>query len=132
VQIPDRLVGCQVYQVRFDYQTSLLLRRDNGATGPGVNAWLVIETPFTFQGSDGLPLELDPGTSRSALAPMIDLFLATVSCVSVEGRGTLTLEFTGGGKLTIAPDEAYESWSLSGEGVEGILVGPGAEPEWTR
>jgi hypothetical protein len=133
VQIPNSLIGCQVYQVKFDYQTALLLRhQDDTNSGTRIDAWLVIETPFTLRSRDGSVHELAPGTSRSALAPVIDLFLATVANVSVEGRGTLTLDFADGAKLTVPPDEAYESWALSGDGVSGILVGPGGETDWTE
>jgi Family of unknown function (DUF6188) len=76
--------------------------------------------------------ELNPETSRSALAPVIDLFLATVADVTVEGHGALTLDFTDGAKLTVPPDEMYESWDLSGDGVPGILVGPGGQTDWTE
>jgi hypothetical protein len=69
VQIPNGLIGCQVYQVKFDYQTALLLR---------------------------------------------------------------PLDFADGAKLTVPPNETYESWALSGDGVPGILVGPGGETDWTE
>ena len=132
MQIPSSLIGCQVYQVKFDHQTALLLcRQDGGNSATRIQAWLVIETPFALRSRDGTVHELDPGTSRSALAPVIDLFLATVASVSVEGHGTLTLDFTDGEKLTVPPDETYESWELSGDGVPGILVGPGGETDWT-
>jgi hypothetical protein len=133
VRIPNSLIGCQVYQVKFDYQTALLLcRQDGGNSAARVRAWLVIETPFALRSRDGSVYELDPGTSRSALAPVIDLSLATVASVSVGGHGTLTLDFTDGEKLTVPPDETYESWALSGDGVPGILVGPGGETDWTE
>jgi hypothetical protein len=92
----------------------------------------VIETPFALRSRDGSVHELDPGTSRSALAPVIDLFLAAVANVSIEGRGTLTLDFADGAKLTVPPNGTYESWALSGDGVPGILVGPGGETDWTE
>jgi hypothetical protein len=60
------------------------------------------------------------------------LFLAIVANVSIEGRGTLTLDFTDGAKLTVPPNETYDSWELSGDGVPGILVGPGGETDWTE
>jgi len=133
VQIPNSLVGCQVSQVTFDYQITLLLRHEDvGSSASRIEARLVIETPFALRSRDGSVHELDPGTSRSGLAPVIDLFLATVANVSVEGRGTLTLEFHDGAKLTVPPSETYESWSLSGVGVPGILVGRGGEAEWTQ
>jgi hypothetical protein len=62
---------------------------------------------------------------------VIDLFLATVTAVTVEGRGTLTLDFADGAQLTVPPSDIYESWELSGDGAPGILVGPGGETNWT-
>jgi hypothetical protein len=133
VQIPNSLIGCRVHQVKFDYQTALLLRhRDDGNPATSINAWLVIETPFALRSRDGSIYRLDPGTGRSARAPVVDLLLATVANVSVEGRGTLTLDFTEGAKLTVPPDQTYESWALSGTGVPGVLVGPGGETDWTE
>ena len=133
MRIPNSLIGCQVYQVKFDYQTALLLcRHDGGNSTTRIRAWLVIETPFALRSRDGSVYKLHPGTSRSALAPVIDLFLATVASVSVEGHGTLTLDFTDGEKFTVPLDETYEFWALSGDGVPGILVGQGGETDWTE
>ncbi len=74
--------------------------------------------------------DLDPATSRSALAPVIDLFFKTVTSLAVGDHGTLTLDFDDGAQLVVRPDEQYESWELSGQGISGVLVGPGGETDW--
>jgi hypothetical protein len=132
MRVPARLVGCQVYQIKFDYQTALLLVRQDDISSTAISAWLTIHTPFVLRSRDGSIYELDPETSRSALAPVIDLLFVAVAHVSVEGVGTLILDFTDGSTLTVPPHEAYESWELSGDGVPGILVGPGGELGWTE
>lgn len=48
--------------------------------------------------------ELDPNTSRSALAPVIDLLYKTITAVTVIDRGTLTLDFYSGAQLVVSPD----------------------------
>jgi uncharacterized protein DUF6188 len=132
MQVPTSLIGSQVYQVKFDYQTAIeLFHQDDSTMAIRVHAWLTIYTTFVLRSGDGSIHELNPETSRAALAPVIDLFLGTVTGVTVEGCGTLTLDFTDGARLTVPPDESYESWELSGVGVPGILVGPGGQTDWT-
>ena len=132
MQIPTSLIGSQVYQVSFDYQTMLELFHQDASEPIRVHAHLVIYTPFVLRSRDGSIHELDPETSRAALAPVIDLFLATVTAVTVEGRGTLTLDFADGAQLIVPPSDTYESWELSGDGTPHILVGPGGTTNWTR
>jgi Family of unknown function (DUF6188) len=50
--------------------------------------------------------------------------------VTVTGRGTLTLDLDDGAQLIVSPDPQYESWELQGDGISGILVGPGGETSW--
>ena len=61
---------------------------------------------------------------------MIDLFFKTITAVTVTDRGTLTLDFDDGAQLVVTPDPQYESWQLYGDGISGILVGPGGETNW--
>ena len=130
MQIPKALIGCEVWRVVFDYQTTLLLVDQNPDGSNRVRAYLVIETPFALRDAAGNCHELDPSTSRSALAPVIDLFFKSITGVTVTDRGTLTLDFDDGAQLTVSPDPQYESWQLHGEGISGILVGPGGDTSW--
>lgn len=81
-----------------------------------------------LRSSDGTIYNLDPKTSRTALAPVIDLRQGTITGVTVDGNdtierdangnpvnalGTLTLDFADGAKLTVPPVPIpYESWEL--------------------
>jgi Family of unknown function (DUF6188) len=130
MQIPTALIGCEVWLVAFDYQTRLLLVGQNPDGSTRVSANLVIEKQFVLRDATGNRHELDPNTSRSALAPVIDLLFQPVTRVTVTDRGTLTLDFGGGARLIVSPDPEYESWELQGKGISGILVGPGGETNW--
>ena len=132
MQVPTALIGCQVWRVAFDYQTRLVLIDQNPDRSSKVEAELVIETPFVLRDTAGKRHELDPNTSRSALAPVIDLFFKTITAVTVTDRGTLTLDFDDGAQLVVSPDPQYESWELQGEGISSILVGPGGETHWEQ
>ena len=93
----------------FDYQTRLLLVGQNPDGSERVSADLVLETPFVLRDAVGNRHELDPNTSRSALAPVIDLLFKVITAVAVTGRGIVTLDFDGGAQLVISPDPQYES-----------------------
>ena len=128
VQMPTSLIGSQVYQIKFDYQTAFELfhQKDNGTIR--VHADLVIFSPFVLRSFDGTIYNLDPATSRAALAPVIDLFLGTITGVTVDGNdtverdrngnpitalGTLTLDFADGAQLTVPPVPIPgDSWEL--------------------
>ncbi len=118
MQMPASLIGSEVFQIKFDYQTALELFRqeDNGTIGVHVD--LVIFSPFVLRSSDGTIRNLDPQTSRAALAPVIDLFTGRITGVTVDGNdmverdrngnpvtelGTLTLDFADGAQLTVPP-----------------------------
>jgi hypothetical protein len=130
VQMPADLIGSHVFQLKFDYQTALelFLQGDNGTIS--VHLDLVIFSPFVLRSSDGTIYNLDPATSRAALAPVIDLFQGTIIGVSVDGDdtverdgngnpinalGTLTLEFADGAQITVpAGATPYDdSWELN-------------------
>ena len=86
---------------------------------------------FLLRDSVGEWHDLDPGTG-SALAPVLDLFHMTIATVAVGQTGALSITFVEGAELVIAPHPQFESWSLTGQGVEPILVGPGCETDWQR
>ena len=81
-----------------------------------------------LRSSDGKIYNLDPETSRAALAPVIDLFLGTITGVTVDGNdtverdrngnpitalGTLTVDFADGAQLTVPPAPIPDdSWEL--------------------
>ena len=128
MQTTASLIGSRVFRVSFDNQTELELfdQADSGAIR--VHADLIIYTPFALRSRDGTIHNLDPETSRAALAPVIDLFTMTTTGVTVDGneivqcdgngnpisaRGTLTLDFADGAQLTVPPAPIPDdSWDL--------------------
>ncbi|MGA3541593.1 DUF6188 family protein [Micromonosporaceae bacterium DT194] len=129
MRVPSPLAGCRVDRTAFDYQVRLSLSAPDPDDGYHVGAELVIETPFLLFDPNGQRHELQPGTGAS-LAPVLDLFGQTISSVEVRGKGALHLTFESGTELHIDPDHTYESWHLTGIGVEPITVGPGGETDW--
>jgi hypothetical protein len=132
VKVPTELVGCQVLRTAFDWQVRLLLTGPEPARGQRVSAELVVETPFQLHRA-GSPCAVthQPGTG-ARLAPILDLFGTTVTSVEVIDTGRLHLTFSDGSELVVPPDPDYESWSLTGSGIEGVAVGPGGETDWHR
>lgn len=86
-----------------------------------------IETAFTLQDSVGVTHHLDPQYKPVRPGPGIDLLLQSVTGLAVEGLGSLTLTFGDSSLLAVHPHDQYESWELYGEGISGILAGPGGE-----
>ena len=128
-QAPGNLVGSQVSGITFSYQTIIELfhQADDGSVRVHVD--LVILSPFVLRSSDGTIYNLDPATSRSALAPVIDLFGGTIAGVTVDGddtvehdvagnpinaRGTLTVDLANGAQLTVptVADPYVDTWWL--------------------
>lgn len=85
-----------------------------------------------LRSSDGTICNLDPATSRAALAPVIDLLGGTITGVTVDGDdtierdgngngnpinalGTLTLDFADGAQITVpaAATPYDDSWDLN-------------------
>nr|WP_220451713.1 DUF6188 family protein [Streptomyces qaidamensis] len=97
--------------------------------GLGVEAELILETPFLLRDAAGHGHELEPGTGVR-LAPVLGLLGQSVAAVDVQYLGTLTIEFQDGTGLRIGPDPHFESWHLTGSGVHAITVGPGGEEDW--
>lgn len=129
MKIPDGLIGCQVQRTAFDYQVRLMVVALDPDEGYRVDAELVIETPFLLRDTAGEWYELDPGTG-SPLAPVLDLFMKTIISVEIRARGALALAFDDGCELFVGADPQFESWKLSGMGVDGVLVGPGGHTDW--
>jgi hypothetical protein len=129
-QRPASLIGSRVFRIKFDYQTALdLLRQEDNGT-IGIHVDLVIFSPFVLRSSNGTIYNLDPATSRAALAPVIDLLWGTITAVTVDGDdtierdgngnpvnalGTLTLDFADGARITVpAGATPYDdSWELN-------------------
>lgn len=131
MKVPTALVGCHVQRTAFDYQVRLMVVALDRDEGYRVDAELVIETPFVLRDATGEWHELDPGTG-SRLAPVLDLFMKTIVSVEIRTRGALALAFDDGCELFIGADRQFESWQLSGTGVDDVLVGPGGPTDWEQ
>jgi Family of unknown function (DUF6188) len=129
MKVPTALIGCHVHRIAFDYQVRLSFAVLDLDEGERIDAELVIETSFLLCDRDGEWHELDPGTG-SSLAPALDLFRRTITAVEIRGNGSLHLTFDDGSELHAGPHRQYESWSLTGTGIEPVTVGPGGETDW--
>ncbi|WP_282691962.1 DUF6188 family protein [Streptomyces sp. CC208A] len=129
MKVPAELVGACVTRLAFDHQARITFADQTPDGRVRVNGELVIETPFTLTDASGRQALLTPGTGPS-LAPLLGLFARVVTEIGVTGRGTLSLGFDDGTRLGVEPDPDYESWNLTGSGIDPVLVGPGGETDW--
>jgi hypothetical protein len=60
-----------------------------------------------------------------AYAPLLSLLGEAVSRVEISNGGNLTIEFTSGGRIEVAPDPKYEAWELDGLGRLIVVCIPG-------
>ncbi|OKK08118.1 hypothetical protein AMK26_03565 [Streptomyces sp. CB03234] len=129
MKAPAELVGTRVTRTAFDHQVRISFT-DHAPDGRiRVDGELVIETPFTFTDSSGHQALLTPATGPS-LAPLLGLFARSVTDSKVTGLGALSLTFDDGTRLSVEPDSDYELWSITGSGIDPVLVGPGGETDW--
>jgi hypothetical protein len=131
MKVPTALTGCQVWRTAFDHQVRLTLVARDADEGYRVDAELVIETPFLLRDATGEWHGLDPGTGVD-LAPVLGLFTKTMVTVEIRDQGALAIGFDDGAELFISPHPQFESWHLSGHGVDDTLVGPGGQTDWQQ
>ncbi|WP_031079774.1 DUF6188 family protein [Streptomyces sp. NRRL S-118] len=129
MKVPAGLVGARVTRLAFDYQVRITFTDHESDGRIRLEGELVIETPITATDAAGIQAILLPGTG-TALAPLLGLFTKAVATAEVTGPGTLNLGFDDGTRLSVDPDPDHESWSLTGSGLEPVLVGPGGETDW--
>ncbi|WP_030693349.1 DUF6188 family protein [Streptomyces globisporus] len=129
MKAPAELVGTRVTRIAFDHQVRISFTDQAPDGGIRVDGELVIETPFALTDASGHQALLAPATGPS-LAPLLGLFARVVTETEVTGQGTLSLGFDDGTRLSVEPDPDYESWNLTGSGVDPVLVGPGGETGW--
>ncbi|MGX1123192.1 hypothetical protein RKD37_008555 [Streptomyces ambofaciens] len=129
VRVRAELVGTRVTRTAVDHQVRIGFT-DHAPDGRiRVESEFVIETPLTLTDSSGHQAQLMPATGPS-LAPALGLFAKCVTETEVTGQETLSLGFDDGTWLSIEPDPDYESWNLTGSGIDPVLVGPGGETDW--
>ncbi|MFE5301704.1 DUF6188 family protein [Streptomyces sp. NPDC056632] len=128
MKVPAELVGTRVTRTTFDHQVRIRFTDQAPDGRIRVDGELVIETPFNLTDASGHQALLTPATGPS-LAPILGLFAKVVTETEVTGLGTLYLCFDDGTRLSVEPDSDYESWNLTGSGIDPVLVGPGGETD---
>lgn len=82
--------------------------------------FIVIESPFTVRlGNDTLSLSPEVDTPDS-FEPVHQLVGQAVETAVADDDGSLLVSFSGGARLVVGPDPAYEAWNVSGP--DGALV----------
>ena len=85
--------------------------------------------PFALQLASGGTRHIDP-IDTERLAPCLAMVGLGVRSVTVTRNGTLTLEFTDGSTIAVAPDPRRAAWDVQGGGIlEGMAYAgqPGVE-----
>lgn len=85
--------------------------------------------PFALQLATGGTRQIDP-VDTERLAPCLAMVGLGVRSVTVTRNGTLTLEFTDGSTIAVAPDPRRSAWDVQGGGIlEGMAYAgqPGVE-----
>ncbi|MEV7340624.1 DUF6188 family protein [Streptomyces sp. NPDC093544] len=131
MKVPTALIGSHVECTAFDHQVRLNLSAPAAGGGHGVDAELIVETPFLLRDASGEWHELEPG-SGVHLAPVLGLFGQSITAVDVQDCGGLSIDFGDGAGLRIGPDPRFESWHLLGRGISPVIVGPGGDDRWER
>jgi hypothetical protein len=116
------LVGCTVGRLCLDYQVTLSLASTDGVYGEGVDAFLVVESPFTITRA-GEPLHVVPG-EKQGLEATLGLLHRTITGAAVSADESLSLTFGGDEEVHVPRDPHYESWQITGRGVQGWIAGP--------
>jgi hypothetical protein len=116
------VAGQQITRVCADY-ASVGLLASNGI-------YMNIAVPFTYLGSSGTEVALDPDGDAVDLAPMLRLSrLGVTECVAFKD-GRLDVKFEDGSRLQVPMDLEFEAWEISGPGRVGglkIISMPGGE-----
>jgi hypothetical protein len=89
--------------------------------------FIFIESPFTVD-SHGEILWLSTEEDvDEAFQPIRQLVGQTVKEVTADETGALRICFSGGARIHVPPDEAYEAWSVSGPDGTLVVCTPGGK-----
>lgn len=114
----NELNGKAIQSYKYNYTLSLSFSG---------NYTLVIESDVAVRtaGQDfRLSPDTDPGAGHEALSALTGL---TVVMVRTDPQSSLSLTFADDSHLSVDPDPAFESWTLSGPAGERIVCMPGGE-----
>jgi hypothetical protein len=111
--------GAEVSAITLDYRVSLLLIDPvDPHHSQRLGASLILGVPFAYRDSK-VDAE-DPST----MADCCRLLRCTIVAASADPDLNLSVSFDDGSSLQVDRNERYESWELTGSGVQGVLVGP--------
>jgi hypothetical protein len=116
------LVGCTVGRLSLDYQVTLLLASTDGVYGERVDALLVMGTSFTITRA-GDVMHVHP-SEQDGFAATLGLLHRDIVAVAVGPDESLSLTFNGDLAVHVPRDQHYESWQITGRGVQGWIAGP--------
>jgi hypothetical protein len=125
--MPERLnlsplVGCTVGRLCLDYQVTLYIASTDGVYAERVDALLVVESPFTITRA-GDPVQVNPSGKRG-LEATLGLLHREITQVEVGADESLSLTLDDNAQVNVPPDAHYESWQITGRGVQGWIAGP--------
>lgn len=86
---------------------------------------LCVENDYTFSTSTESWNVSPDSPADSERVP--SLTNRTISSATTDQSGILQVSFTDGHDLTVAPDAAYEAWSLAGPGGRKVVCLPGGD-----
>lgn len=118
------LAGFTVLQCCVDAGFTLLWANPAQLTPNQQHASLRVDGPFDLS-LDGSTVRCDPEQGTTTLQPAILLYGRTVREASIDAQGTLVLTFVDNTTLTVPPEPAYESWTLSSwsrDSTDGYLI----------
>ncbi len=108
-------MGGRVFRVGFDSGVILFVARDD------ILYEIALAGPFTFHPKPAHERTVDPRSSQvRELCDIIDLREGGVTSCVVRKGGELELVFTGDRAISIAPNEDFDAWEISG--TDGSLV----------
>jgi hypothetical protein len=114
-------LAAKFVEAAFDYQGTLLLV-DGPSQAERVSAELVIEAPIRYTAEDRRWSVIQPG-DVATLGPVVTLFGRTVQDATFDGR-VLALDFGNDVRIEVGTMAHYESWNLTGHGIQGYIAGP--------
>lgn len=124
----QELLGCEVTRVCLDLEVKLLLARGAAGGDEEVAAELNVGVPFRVRfGSDErdpvTPVEVDPATA-AGYERLPALLRRRLRSVTVHADESLTVAFDGPVEVVVPHHDRFESWAVTGTGVEDWLAGP--------
>ena len=104
------MAGGEVTQVQIDYAFGLTIETYDEQRA---STHIRISTRFEYE-ANGEVTVIDPGHTEQ-MAPLLTLHKAAVAEGYAIKDGHLVVHFVDGRAIRVAPDEQYESWTVTGQ-----------------